>query len=114
MLSLFCRYENRTQIDLKDFVEYVLKAKAETKYDGTIDGWDQQWSTPNAILFTVSIMTIVGYGNISPKTVNAQVCTKVTYKYKAVKTADLICVLKNNLKKGNQFLMESFHHSSSL
>ena len=72
-LPLFCRYENRTQIDLKDFVEYVLKAKAETKYDGTIDGWDQQWSTPNAILFTVSIMTIVGYGNISPKTVNAQV-----------------------------------------
>ena len=54
-------------------MEYVLKAKAETKYDGTIDGWDQQWSTPNAILFTVSIMTIVGYGNISPKTVNAQV-----------------------------------------
>ena len=66
------RYENRTQIDLKDFVEYVLKAKSEVNYDGTIDGWDQQWSTPNAILFTVSIMTIVGYGNISPKTVNAQ------------------------------------------
>ena len=54
-------------------MEYVLKAKSEVNYDGTIDGWDQQWSTPNAILFTVSIMTIVGYGNISPKTVNAQV-----------------------------------------
>ena len=54
-------------------MEYVLKAKSEVNYDGTIDGWDQQWSVPNAILFTVSIMTIVGYGNISPKTVNAQV-----------------------------------------
>ena len=71
-LSFPHRYENRTQIDLKDFVGYVLKAKSEVNYDGTIDGWDQQWSTPNAILFTVSIMTIVGYGNISPKTVNAQ------------------------------------------
>ena len=50
----------------------MLKAKYEVSYDGTIDGWDQQWSLPNAILFTVSIMTIVGYGNISPKTVNAQ------------------------------------------
>ena len=70
--TLLSRYENRTQIDIKDFVAYVLKAKSEVNYDGTIDGWDQQWSTPNAILFTVSIMTIVGYGNISPKTVNAQ------------------------------------------
>ena len=51
----------------------MLKAKSEVSYDGTIDGWDQQWSLPNAILFTVSIMTIVGYGNIAPKTVNAQV-----------------------------------------
>ena len=69
---MILRYENRTQTDLKDFVDYVLKAKAEVNYDGTIDGWEEQWSLPNAILFTVSIMTIVGYGNISPKTINAQ------------------------------------------
>jgi hypothetical protein len=54
------RFENRTAIELDDFVQYVLTAKEQVSYDGTIDGWDESWNLPNALLFTISIMTVVG------------------------------------------------------
>lgn len=59
---VFFRFENRTGGDLTNFVEYVTEAKQDFQYDGTIDGWDRQWTMPNALLFTVSIMTVIGEG----------------------------------------------------
>ena len=89
------QFENRTSIDLHDFVNYINKAITETKYDGTIDGWTQSWTTPNAILFTVSIMTVVGYGNIGPKTIDAQL---FTIPYSLIAISSMMVMLK---KVGN-------------
>ena len=32
-----------------------------------IDGWYYAWNFPNTLLFTLSIMTTIGYGQIAPK-----------------------------------------------
>ena len=37
------------------------------------EGWDYDWSFTSALLFTVTIMTTVGYGHISPQTDIAKV-----------------------------------------
>ena len=44
-------------------------------YDGTVDGWTWDWTYANALLFTLSIMTTVGYGHISPKSFSGQLFT---------------------------------------
>ena len=31
------------------------------------EGWDDSWTLPNSLLFTLSIMTTIGYGHISPQ-----------------------------------------------
>lgn len=57
---------------LRDYVSYVVNASIDTggQYDGNVEGWDYSWTFPNALLFTISIMTVVGYGHISPATLN--------------------------------------------
>jgi hypothetical protein len=32
-----------------------------------VDGWYTAWNFPNTLLFTLSIMTTIGYGQIAPK-----------------------------------------------
>ena len=46
--------------DLIQYVEFVLNATTEVSYDGKILGWSWSWSFPNALLFTISIMTVIG------------------------------------------------------
>ena len=74
--------EKHIQVGLKDqfssLVEGYLHAHIgalvaavdDVGYDGDIDTWSYDWTPPNAVLFTVTIMTTVGYGHISPKSDN--------------------------------------------
>ena len=60
-------FEVKVEEDLKAMVSRIVTACEENNYDGEIDTWDMAWTFPNALLFTVTIMTTVGYGHISPK-----------------------------------------------
>ena len=54
---------------------YLLLDLVVFSYDGEIEGWEYSWTFPNALLFTVSIMTMVGYGHIAPQTLSGKVFT---------------------------------------
>jgi hypothetical protein len=32
-----------------------------------VDGWSWAWNFPNTLLFTLTIMTTIGYGQIAPQ-----------------------------------------------
>ena len=84
-------FENKTEKKLKKLVEQVVAAADTNGYDGNVrfrvfkrfsldffvqvEGWDYDWSFTSALLFTVTIMTTVGYGHISPQTDGAKIFT---------------------------------------
>ena len=51
-------------------MEKIVDANSDFGFDGANDTWDKAWTFPNSLLFTVTIMTTVGYGHISPKSDN--------------------------------------------
>ena len=32
-----------------------------------VEGWEYDWTIPKTLVFTISVMTTIGYGNITPK-----------------------------------------------
>ena len=68
-------FEVKVEEDLNALVSKIVTACEENNYDGEIETWDMAWTFPNALLFTVTIMTTVGYGHISPKSSAGQLFT---------------------------------------
>jgi len=65
-------FEAAVDVRLREYVQFVINATQEVSYDGDVEGWDYSWEYPNALLFTISLMTLIGYGHISPATMNGQ------------------------------------------
>ncbi len=63
-------FEEVVESRLYDYVSLVVNATVNYNYDGQVEGWDYDWTVPNALLFTISIMTVVGYGHIAPATLD--------------------------------------------
>ena len=70
-------FEDKVSNDLHQYVGKIVAAAGDHNYDGEVDTWDYDWTLPNALLFTVTIMTTVGYGHISPKSATGQLFTIV-------------------------------------
>jgi len=57
--------------DLKALKRFVLTANSENKYDAT-DEFERQFTFEKTVLFTITIMSTVGYGHIFPQTMNGK------------------------------------------
>ena len=68
-------FVNQTEVDLRTFVQYVVNATKEFNYDGAVEGWEYDWEFPKALLFTITIMALIGYGHIAPKTLTGKMFT---------------------------------------
>ena len=53
-------FVNQTEVDLRTFVQYVVNATKEFNYDGAVEGWEYDWTFPKALLFTITIMALIG------------------------------------------------------
>ena len=61
--------------DLHSLAAQIVSAAENLNYDGEVEGWSKDWFFPNALLFTITIMTTIGYGHISPKTEQGKIFT---------------------------------------
>lgn len=57
--------------DLKALKRFVLTANSENGFDGT-DDFERQFTFEKTVLFTITIMSTVGYGHIFPQTTNGK------------------------------------------
>ncbi|TRY67796.1 hypothetical protein TCAL_15883 [Tigriopus californicus] len=65
----FSRTDFREQVhgDLTTLKNFVISYVNDYGYDGT-EEWNYDWVFSKSLLFTITIMTTIGYGHISPKT----------------------------------------------
>lgn len=52
--------------------QFLVKMSDEHGFDGTMGVFEPKWTVPNAILFTMSTLTMIGYGHIAPRTFAGQ------------------------------------------
>ncbi|CAH1801168.1 unnamed protein product [Owenia fusiformis] len=63
---------------MKDFQEEIRVAVKYDGWDGQSDGKDsgeRQWTFAGALLYSITVITTIGYGHIAPKTGWGRVCT---------------------------------------
>uniref|UniRef100_A0A6A7G7E2 TWiK family of potassium channels protein 7-like n=2 Tax=Hirondellea gigas TaxID=1518452 RepID=A0A6A7G7E2_9CRUS len=65
-------YQNKVMTDLGDLAQTIMNAMSNDKYDGTTNGWDWSWTFAKSLLLTMTIITTIGYGHISPLTFYGQ------------------------------------------
>ncbi|KAI9561295.1 hypothetical protein GHT06_012251 [Daphnia sinensis] len=61
---------------LKAFETEVVKATKVEGYDGKeVDDAERQWSVSGSLLYSITVITTIGYGNLAPKTGPGKVVT---------------------------------------
>jgi len=65
------QYREAVYADLDTLKKFVVDYYNSYKYDMTED-WETSWDFPKAFLFTITLMTTVGYGHIAPQTLSGK------------------------------------------
>ena len=63
IFTLF-RFQETVERNLYEYVHFVIDGVKNYDYDGEVEGWDTDWTFPNALLFTISIFTLIGKSNL--------------------------------------------------
>lgn len=63
-------FELKVEHDLHLLIKQILIEAKRFKYDGSLNNWDWEWTSARALLFTISVMTTVGYGDVVPTTIS--------------------------------------------
>uniref|UniRef100_T1DCH5 Putative voltage-activated potassium channel n=1 Tax=Cupiennius salei TaxID=6928 RepID=T1DCH5_CUPSA len=66
--------ENATAV-LRGLETQLVKAMRKDGYDGNEDTDNLQWSFSGALLYSIIVITTIGYGNIAPKTDTGKIVT---------------------------------------
>ncbi|XP_037074693.1 potassium channel subfamily K member 18-like [Pollicipes pollicipes] len=88
----YSKWERKIKEHLGTMEEFIIDAVETYNYDGTVDGWTYDWTFSKALLFTITIMTTIGYGHIAPKTSKGQM---FTVSYAMIGTPLLLVFLAN-------------------
>ncbi|XP_043246939.1 TWiK family of potassium channels protein 7-like isoform X2 [Amphibalanus amphitrite] len=88
----FPEWNKKIKGHLEIIESFVIDMVNNYGYDGTKDDWPYEWDFSSALLFTVTIMTTIGYGHISPKTTEGQL---FTIGYAMIGTPLLLVFLAN-------------------
>ncbi|XP_060067915.1 TWiK family of potassium channels protein 18-like [Ylistrum balloti] len=62
---------------LRDFQTLIYKATKEEGWDGKDGEGEVQWSFAGALLYSITVITTIGYGHIAPKTAHGRMVTVV-------------------------------------
>ncbi|GAB6032400.1 hypothetical protein CHUAL_011038 [Chamberlinius hualienensis] len=61
-------WTSKVREKLIGFDHYIVESVAEFKYDGEYDTWNYDWVFSKSLLLTVTTISTIGYGHITPKT----------------------------------------------
>ncbi|EFX73530.1 hypothetical protein DAPPUDRAFT_109603 [Daphnia pulex] len=86
---------------LKAFETQVVKATKVEGYDGKeVDDAERQWSVSGSLLYSITVITTIGYGNLAPKTGPGKVVTiiyaligKTKHFHCAIVRSDIVCAV---------------------
>ena len=53
---------------MRKLAAYLVTLKNDHGFDGNYGEFDYKWTVPNAVLFTMTTLTMIGYGVIAPRT----------------------------------------------
>ena len=53
---------------MRKLAAFLVTLKNDHGFDGNYGEFDYKWTVPNAVLFTMTTLTMIGYGVIAPRT----------------------------------------------
>eukprot|EP00095_Tigriopus_kingsejongensis_P009549 maker-scaffold114_size351134-snap-gene-2.15 protein:Tk09549 transcript:maker-scaffold114_size351134-snap-gene-2.15-mRNA-1 annotation:"potassium channel subfamily k member 3-like" len=73
--SRFCHciwlFKRRAEMNMDRMVKFIVEASTTAGYNLDAKGnpvWDTKWTFTNSLLFTMTTLTLIGYGHIAPTT----------------------------------------------